>query len=291
MNADEIVMRVVLNLIDHPLMAEDPVWEDTDPRMLELAASIAQAGVLQPLLIDDSGRVGDGRHRLRAARLAGLKFVPCRVLDEGALVEAMLDSECHRKHRTKTALAYRACIYAEAYAEMGMKRRVQNLKAGAESPTGYSIPFRENIGKLEDFASKIGVSRETLRDVKSVWDFVHEHPEEGPTREGYESLKHQIEHMVYEEGAGSNAIRDVIRGVIGRNSQTEEGVSQAGRNAKRHVYVTRALKAMDKHFASWEDWGKDMRLHAMKEIHAHVKAWPEDIKAQFRAALGDGEAV
>ena len=50
----------------------------------ELAASIAQHGLLQPLTVRRQGEVYEliaGERRLRAARLAGLTEVPCLVLD------------------------------------------------------------------------------------------------------------------------------------------------------------------------------------------------------------------
>ena len=55
-----------------------------DPEELrELAASIAQHGLLQPLTVRRQGEVYEliaGERRLRAARLAGLKELPCRLL-------------------------------------------------------------------------------------------------------------------------------------------------------------------------------------------------------------------
>jgi ParB family transcriptional regulator, chromosome partitioning protein len=81
------------------MIAETPSAHDSrrggnDPALDELAASIRQHGILQPLLIrpllELERRVGDhphrpvylviaGNRRLRAARLAGLREVPCTI--------------------------------------------------------------------------------------------------------------------------------------------------------------------------------------------------------------------
>ena len=53
----------------------------------ELAASIAQHGILQPLAVRKHGDVWEliaGERRLRAARIAGLSRVPCNLIDIAA---------------------------------------------------------------------------------------------------------------------------------------------------------------------------------------------------------------
>jgi ParB/RepB/Spo0J family partition protein len=61
----------------------NPRAPTTDADVADLAASIKHDGVLQPLLVrslgDDRFEVVFGHRRLHAARLAGLKDVPCRV--------------------------------------------------------------------------------------------------------------------------------------------------------------------------------------------------------------------
>jgi len=301
----EITLLPVEKLnVHHPLTADDPIWPETDRRLLELSNSISIQGVLQPVLVDEFFRVGDGRHRLRAAKSAGLKHVPCRVMPESELIMAMLDSEVCRKHRTKTALAYRACIYAGAYEKAGIENRTRHLKEGENSRSHIQCDYgkdTENKGNpkfctssepsesgLKALCLKIGVGYNTLIEVKAVWDYVHTHLDESTTKPkvyGDVSLKQQIEIMVFEEGVGSNAIRDTIRGVEGRRDPDPENATQKRRDEKRDLYVAKAFKALDSHFKHWDKWEAPMRLAAMTEVHDHVKEWPEDIKAQLRSAL------
>ena len=113
---------------DHPVLVEISVADVTpnphQPRVHfdeetlgELAASIAQLGVLQPVLVR---RVGDkyqliaGERRWRAARRAGLATVPAviRTTDDVRAVEQALVENLHREDLTplEEAAAYQQLI-------------------------------------------------------------------------------------------------------------------------------------------------------------------------------------
>ena len=94
-DAPQGAMEIALSDIDpNP---EQPRREFDKEALEQLAESIRQAGVLQPLLVAREGlryRIVAGERRYRAARLAGLNTVPCLVRDlsehekmEAALIE------------------------------------------------------------------------------------------------------------------------------------------------------------------------------------------------------------
>jgi len=81
-----------------------------------LAESIRQHGIIEPLVVTSDGRLLAGHRRLAAARLAGLKQVPVRVLnihDERAAVEVGLIENVQREDLDplSRAKAYRALIH------------------------------------------------------------------------------------------------------------------------------------------------------------------------------------
>lgn len=90
----------------------------TDDSLAELAASIANLGVLQPLLVEPSEdgtyRLIAGERRWRAARLAGLTHVPVvTVADDGqSSLERALVENLHREdlNPIEEAVAYKALI-------------------------------------------------------------------------------------------------------------------------------------------------------------------------------------
>ncbi len=76
-------------LVPLPLLSPNPFQprREFDPAALnELASSLSQVGVLQPLLVrgapgDESYQIAAGERRWRAAQVAGLDAVPCLVRD------------------------------------------------------------------------------------------------------------------------------------------------------------------------------------------------------------------
>lgn len=97
---------------------------DDDPEQLtELAKSIAELGVLQPLVVCPRGRTFEvvaGRRRLAAARQAGLDEVPCivRELDEDDRLNVAISENLHRRNLSAIELAL-------GYAEMKRRGRTQ----------------------------------------------------------------------------------------------------------------------------------------------------------------------
>lgn len=85
-----VLMIPVLNIRPNPMQPR----RHFDPEGLrELAASISQMGILQPLTVrrvSEGYELIAGERRLRAARLAGLGEVPCMVLRAGTEESAMM---------------------------------------------------------------------------------------------------------------------------------------------------------------------------------------------------------
>jgi ParB family transcriptional regulator, chromosome partitioning protein len=113
-DAPTLVEIPVADVVPNPHQPRVHFDEET---LAELAASIAQVGVLQPVLVR---RVGDryqliaGERRWRAARRAGLTTVPAvvRVTDDVSAVEHALVENLHRQDLTplEEAAAYQQLI-------------------------------------------------------------------------------------------------------------------------------------------------------------------------------------
>jgi ParB family chromosome partitioning protein len=123
---------------------EQPRTEFGD--LTELTASIAEKGVLEPLLVKPSRATGRwmiiaGERRFRAARAAGLLEVPCveMDLDEGSVAEIALIENMQRKDLT---------VWEEA----------DGLQALCER-FGYTH---------EEVAKKVGKSRSTVTEALSI---------------------------------------------------------------------------------------------------------------------------
>ncbi|HZI88140.1 MAG TPA: ParB/RepB/Spo0J family partition protein [Pyrinomonadaceae bacterium] len=123
---------------------EQPRTEFGD--LTELTASIAEKGVLEPLLVKPSRATGRwmiiaGERRWRAARQAGLREVPCveMEVDEGTVAEIALIENMQRKDLT---------VWEEADGLLALCERF-----------GYTH---------EEVARKVGKSRSTVTEALSI---------------------------------------------------------------------------------------------------------------------------
>lgn len=106
--------NVVVDLaVDRLTIGEDVRLDEDSAALAELAASIVDLGVLQPLIVrkaKDGWEVVAGRRRLSAARIADLPVVPCiiRELDDERAFDAALAENLHRRNLSwiEVAMAY-----------------------------------------------------------------------------------------------------------------------------------------------------------------------------------------
>ncbi|MBN1776946.1 MAG: ParB/RepB/Spo0J family partition protein [Clostridiales bacterium] len=97
---DSLVMELPMSEIDPNLSQPRKAFDDE--KLMQLAESIRQKGLLQPILVAREGqryRIVAGERRYRACRLAGLRSVPCmiREFDEAQRLEASLIENIQRE--------------------------------------------------------------------------------------------------------------------------------------------------------------------------------------------------
>ena len=118
-------------LVDLLTIGDDFRIDDDLDDLSELAASIAEVGVLQPLLVrrmKDGWEVVAGRRRLAGARTAGLQTVPCFVkkLNADQAADAALTENLHRRNLSpiEEALAF------ARYREKGLTQEAIGKRVG-----------------------------------------------------------------------------------------------------------------------------------------------------------------
>ena len=138
---------------EHPFKVVD------DEAMLRATESIAQYGVLTPLIArpleDGSYEIISGHRRAHAAELAGLTEVPVlvRQMDDDAATVLMVDSNLQRENILPSERAY-------AYK---MKNEAMKRQAGRPPKENYS-QVGNNSGKLssEEMAEELGTSKNQI---------------------------------------------------------------------------------------------------------------------------------
>lgn len=162
----------IKNIREHPVLAGLPRWADDAPEMEALAADVQARGIDQPLQVvpdpaagDDAWLLVDGRHRLRAARIAGREQVPCHTRDEADAIEIVLNSLVQRRHYTKGVLAYICYPLLSSAAENGRSARGANLCHSKKLARKVQLgPFES----VEAACARLGFSEASWKRARTI---------------------------------------------------------------------------------------------------------------------------
>lgn len=144
----------------HPLLKTQPWMSEDD--MNRLVESVREHGVLQDIFITEGDEVVDGRHRWKAACLAGKSEITCQVVPEDQISSIILATILDRRHYTKSARAYLSLPLLEKAVSEGIQRRAEQLRVGSKSPKSDSVTFRGKPGS-EELADRLGISVDMMK--------------------------------------------------------------------------------------------------------------------------------
>lgn len=212
---------------------KQPRKQFDEDALLELAESIKQFGVLQPLLVQKKGdyyEIIAGERRWRASKLAGIKEIPVIIKDfsEQETVEISLIENIQRENLNpiEEAVAYKRLMdefhlkqdtiaervsksrtaVTNAMRLLKLDERVQQMLIDEMLSTGHarallSIEDKENqyVAAVKVFDEKLSV-RETERLVKEILNPVEQKPEE---------KEDKAQNLIYER------LEEKIKGIIG----------------------------------------------------------------------------
>lgn len=142
-------------------------WDKKSPEATALRRSIQERGIIVPLIVTPDKQVMDGVTRWEAAKVLQLEAVPCLQRPESEALEICIESELHRRHGTKSQLAFRfAPLIAEAFvSRQGAQNG--NLKRGAIPAAGSANqPYQAR--RVEDYAEELGVSVRLLEQANEL---------------------------------------------------------------------------------------------------------------------------
>ncbi len=232
-NTKKVVEKVVERVVEKPEMKvkiskvgpnrSQPRKQFNEDSLMELADSIKQFGVLQPLLVQEKNgfyEIIAGERRWRAAKMAGLKEVPVIVKEytDLEIVEIALIENIQREdlNPIEEALAYKRLIYefqlkqdevAERVSKsrtavtnsmrlLKLDERVQQMVIDDMISTGHA---RALLG-IEDMelqtatAAKVFDEKLSVREVeKLVKNMQKEKPEKKKTEQDYSFLYADLE--------------------------------------------------------------------------------------------------
>jgi hypothetical protein len=262
---------LIADLAIHPAVKRLHRMPDDDPTFEALAASVAELGVTTPLKVTANLLVVDGRHRLRAAELAGLDAVPVRIVPEEQVYSTVLDELACRRHMKKGAIAYLAFPLLDKALEEGTRRKIANLQKGRNfpeicknpnvSPKFYSVEDRERWGSLERAQRVLGIQKDLWYAAKKVHEILDRYPDELA----------DVEKALFEDGVGIGAVHAGLAAKLEGREPDLAARAQHGRIAADH------LKRTVDQLEFW-DTLPDTEKQLAKDGLQHLASWPEELR-------------
>ena len=127
----------------------------------QLAASIAELGLLQPIVITPTGTLIAGERRLQACMALGWTDVPVHVADIDAIVRGELAENVYRKDFTPSEMVAIAATVEKRERELAKQRMSEGGKVGKLSTPSDAGKTRDKI------AAPLGVSGRTLEKARA----------------------------------------------------------------------------------------------------------------------------
>ena len=176
----QIVMSDPTRLRIHKLRRHLPQPNIEMPDYVALNNSVRASGILQPLLITESGDIADGVWRWQAAKEYQFKAVPCVVIEEDMVPVVVAESLAARKQMTRGAVVYLMIPVMKDIVFGFELRRNSNLKKGNQAG---EIELNPNVSPkdsnwpsetLAEVAKRLGVGPSALKQARSVWQWLNE---------------------------------------------------------------------------------------------------------------------
>jgi N6-adenosine-specific RNA methylase IME4 len=136
-----------------------------------LAKSIAEIGLLHPIVVTPDGRLIAGDRRLRAAKLLGWTEIPVRIVDLDAVVRGEFAENAERKDFSLSeSVAIKRAL--EPLEKTRAKERMLAGKPSGKFPKGRAL---DNVARV------VGKDRRTIEKAEAVVDAAEAEPEKfGP---------------------------------------------------------------------------------------------------------------
>lgn len=170
---DGIVRVRLATLKPHPLNSQIYDGRPVD----DLVASIAEHGLLEPLVVTPDRTVLSGHRRLRALRVLGVRTAPARV--QRFEDEAVALVEFNRSRRRRWSELYRELqVLLPRLQAVAAERRVDGARRGAASRHGLpvtTVGHRHGRARVYEEIGRIsGLGRESARKLLRVFEAIGE---------------------------------------------------------------------------------------------------------------------
>lgn len=150
----------------HPELRALP--ELSEEELKHVRAGMQRAGLNQPLLIDDKNRILDDHSRTLwvCAKAWALKSVLVTVRATEDVHILIIQGLAHRRHLTKSAIAYLAVPHLQPAFEAAHRKHLESLRKGQQIPVVSSETTGVKSG--DELAEELGIGRNLLFEARKV---------------------------------------------------------------------------------------------------------------------------
>ncbi len=259
----------------HASLSLMPQWEDGDPRFLALCDDVREAGVREPLKAylpsqprsdGKTAVVVDGRHRCRAAQRMQLSTVPVIIVPESEAASIIIATLLHRRHFSKSALAYLAFPFLKSAHEEANARKLANLRKGAVK-SGTPI-----VGSVEELADQLGISKRLFQYAAEVHDIFAQDPD----------YKKFMEPAILSDDPEESVALSRVKAGWGGKKSTAGKPRVATQQLELFCQGTASLAKFSSY---WTKLDPEEQTQARSEIRKTTTKMPADLRAIWIAEL------
>ncbi|WP_043588962.1 hypothetical protein [Geminisphaera colitermitum] len=275
---DEVFFADPATLAVHPLLAVMPPVTREDAETEGFIETVRQSGRIDiAIILDEEGRIMDGRRRRLAAATLGLPLPAVRrPSSEAATI--VLNALAGRRNLTKGALAYLSLPLLQPAIEEARRRWVAALQTGTAGTKSNSVGFGQKT--LAQIAADLGFSDELLRQATKVRDLLNDptvytwgEAAQEATRRGW------FEPKLF---AGEIGLGGIIQAIAGKTATD----GQARVVPPVAELFQRDFSSVGKRFtAKWETLSPEERRPVVKAVADEVTTWPEDVQRALLTSL------
>lgn len=261
----------------HPMLATIPMLDEQSPEFHAILASIKARGVDEPVIIDETGRLVDGRNRARCAAIANAELPAIQRRSEEA-PEIILSALVHRRHLPKGALAYLSTPLFQPAVDASRQRQLANVhhwESRREST-------QSTLGKtVEQLAAEMGFGRDLYFQavkVRQLFEKTEQRTWHDGAREVKATFRAWFEPKIL---SGEIGLGGVIQAIAGKDAT--EGKTPEKRGLP--TLIRKGFTDLKNRFSRWEAIEPAARRELTAEIANEAAQWPEDVRQRVLAAL------
>lgn len=257
----------------HHCIKHIPEWPDNGPQMEQLRRDMQDPGLCAPIQLTPKLELvdPDSRERWRAARALQLTEIPVHWVAETDVELALIHTLCHRKHLTKSALAYLVYPVLEPALE-----QLRKIKRNQYSKGEIEESLLRRLSKtVADYADQIGIGRNLIFEAKKVHDIFAENP----------AYKAQMEPRLLAQPIGGEheQFRPVGLGAIVAGWHGKKNEDRPLARSPQLELFTGAVGNVFKRFVYWTQMEPAQRRAAFEQIEGYL----DRMEGKDREALAD----